>query len=135
MKTGVDSLQDRQVIEGKGPTPMPPEYPLTSASARPHRRAIRLGPAAAGLFIINMRTYLSRTKYLIRGIRVRRGRRAGVVVAFDAAALGIEGGPGVGGGGVEAAAHVHLVGACADVAGGEGSASGVADVGEGGAGA
>src|SRR5580700_4823264 len=48
MKTGVSSLQDGQVIEGKDLRPCHTEYPLTSASARPNRRAIRLGQAAAG---------------------------------------------------------------------------------------
>src|SRR5579859_5681417 len=48
MKTGVDFLQDGQVIEGKGLRPCHTEYPLTSASARPHRRAIRPGQAADG---------------------------------------------------------------------------------------
>jgi len=48
MKTGAGSLQDGQVIEGKGPRPCHTEYPLTSASARPHRRAIRPGQSAAG---------------------------------------------------------------------------------------
>jgi len=48
MKTGVSSLQDGQVIEGKDLRPCHTEYPLTSASARPHRRAFRLGQEAAG---------------------------------------------------------------------------------------
>jgi len=48
MKTGVSSLQDGQVIEGKDLRPCHTEYPLTSASARPNRRAIRLGQATAG---------------------------------------------------------------------------------------
>src|SRR5580692_8909101 len=59
----------------------------------------------------------------------------GGVVAFGAGVLGVEGGAEVGGGGVEVAAYVDLVVAGAGVVGGEDFAGGVADVGQGYAGA